>query len=121
MNTDQTDTACLKRGNRMILRDTGDAENDPEGGYDSIYEILRCKVDEEIGTLEYETRGFPTVPNFTGVEPSAEYFKSIPRPGRISRRHVGAMRTIIQPEVLELLDRGVRIKILPRLLQFPRR
>jgi hypothetical protein len=121
MNTAQIDTACLNRGNRMILRETGDAENDPEGGYDSIYEVLRCKVNEETGTLEYETRGFPTIPNFTGVEPSVEYLKSIPRPGRISRRHVRTMKTIIQPEVSELLDRGVRIKILPRLLQFPRR
>ncbi len=98
----------------IILRNTGDYENVVEGGYTSIYEILRCKVSEERSALQYETRGFPSVPSFSDTPPSQEYLQSIPRAGTVSTRCVSDMDILHDEEVEELRQRGVRIRILRR-------
>ena len=106
--------------NEIILKDTGDAENLVEGGYDSIYQIISCDVDEEKGTLEYENRSFPSVPNFTGKSPSPEYLATIPTPGKIHQHHVRSMKTLRSSEIEEIQDRGVKITIIHDTLSIDR-
>lgn len=103
----------LNIGNQVILFDTGRLEDEVEGGYTSVYEVLYSNLDEETGAFEYVTRAFPSVPNFTGIEPSEEYRKSIPRAGAVTRRHLNDMSIIRDDELYELRDLGVHVTIIP--------
>lgn len=100
--------------NTIVLRATGNYQDLVEGGMTSIYDVVECDIDEEKGMLEYETRGFPSTPSFTGKPPSLEYLQSIPEVGRISKRGVSKMDIIYDEEVAELRERGVIVTILPR-------
>lgn len=97
--------------NLIVVKDAHDAENDFEGGYDWKYTVIYCNVDEEMGTLEYETRGFPPVPNFSETPPSEAYVASIPRAGSITRVHVRTMQTLLWSEIEELREKGVRVEV----------
>jgi hypothetical protein len=97
--------------NLVVVHDTGDSVDVPEGGYTSIYKVLYADVDKDRGDLVYDTRSFGSVAlgnyqkalGVTPVEP--------PRGPRV--RHINSMSTIYDEEVEDLGDRGVYVATAP--------
>ncbi len=113
-NDAQKDKTMGKR-NRIIVRDTGDYENVLEGGYTSIHEVLRCKVDCESGILEYETVAFPSFPSFVNTAVTKDDSSRLAlQAGRVHHRHVSSMERLNDEEIEELRSQGIKIRILPK-------
>jgi len=92
----------------ISLKDTGNLENDPQGGYFTVWEITGFGMGRETAKFTYDRRG-PSFPNNANTELVASMVMEAPR-GPIVR-YIFDLDTIQDDERDELQDRGVKIII----------
>lgn len=97
--------------NIFIVRDTGDYDNDVEGGYTSIYSVIFSNVAEDKSMFTYDVRSFPIPPCYTRKLKPGENEPYVPR-GPVFT-DANKMRRVYDEELSELSDRGVRVAIIP--------
>jgi hypothetical protein len=87
-------------GEYVVVRETGDADNVVEGGYNFRHKIITHNITGENGIFEYVTRIFPSGVVDTGKPPRTD--------------HIQNMTLLMDDEIALLRDRGVQVKILPK-------
>ena len=99
----------------IVIRETGDAENDFEGGYLYTYYILLCNISEEKSELIFDVRSFGACPDFR----SPEEQRLNPRKGYATRgpfaRKIQDMDRIDDDIIDELRERDIKIFTIPML------
>lgn len=87
-------------GEYVIVRETGDADNVVEGGYNYHHEIVEHNISGENGVFEYDTRVFPSGAIDTNKPPRRDCIHN--------------MNILMDDEIALLRERGVQVKILPK-------
>lgn len=93
--------------NELIVRRTGDAENDPEGGYIYLFDVILCDINQEKGQLIWDVS--PIIQS-ASIRSGSKY---IAKP---KINHVRDYSTVGE-DVIDLLhERGVKIIYLPEII-----
>lgn len=87
-------------GEYVVVRETGDADNVIEGGYNYHHEIIEHNISGENGVFEYDRRTFPS--------------GAIDHSKPTSKNHIKSMTILMDDEIALLRERGVQVKILPK-------